>query len=142
MVQTPLAPCLTRESVRYPGGLKRDLQDLENGIKIGVTILKVSRGKINRNIVPHECIRERLRAPRLQDKLREGRLRWYGHVRRRGEEYVSGGVENMKIGIRRQGRPRRRMHDCHREDTREVGVREHDAQDRRSWNQKIRTGDP
>ncbi|XP_063614581.1 uncharacterized protein LOC134787702 [Penaeus indicus] len=79
-------------------------------------MLRWSLGLRRGERVRNECIRERLRVPRLQDKLREGRLRWYGYVRRRGEEYVGRRVESMKIGRRRQGRPRRRMYDCYRED--------------------------
>ncbi|XP_047495852.1 uncharacterized protein LOC125043661 [Penaeus chinensis] len=106
-----------------------------------IRMLRWSLGLTRRERVRDECIREKLRVPRLQDKLREGRWRWYGHVRR-GEEHVVRRVENMKIGRRRQVKPRRRMYDCSREDMRGVGVREREAQDRRSRRQKIRTGDP
>ena len=78
----------------------------------------------------------------LQDKIGEGRLKWYGHVQRRGEEYVGGRVERVAVGRRRQGRSKRRMHDCYQEDMREVLATQEDTQNRERWRRKIRTGHP
>ncbi|XP_042892906.1 uncharacterized protein LOC122267007 [Penaeus japonicus] len=102
-------------------------------------MLRCSLRLTRRERVRSEYIRGKLRVPRLQDKLREGRLIWYGHVQRRDEEYVGRRVEGMEIG-RRQGRPKRRLYDSYHENMREVGVTQEDAQDRISWRQKIRTG--
>ncbi|XP_042858561.1 uncharacterized protein LOC122244663 [Penaeus japonicus] len=100
------------------------------------------RGEIHKTIV-RPAILYGLEATALT-KTQERKLeiaemrmqRWYGHVQRKDEEYV----ERREIGRRRQGRPKRRLCDCHHEDMREVGVAQEDAQDRRSWRQKIRTG--
>ncbi|XP_042861700.1 uncharacterized protein LOC122246928 [Penaeus japonicus] len=65
-----------------------------------------------------------------------------GHVQRRDKEYVGRIMERMEIGRRRRGRPKRRLHDYYHKDMREFGVALDDVQDRRSWRQKIRTGNP
>ena len=62
------------------------------------------------------------------DKLRSGRLRWYGHVKRREEAYVGRRVLEMELpGRRKRGRQKRRWMDVVREDLREAGVEEGDT---------------
>ena len=58
----------------------------------------------------------------LYEKLRAGRLRWFGHVQRRDQTYVGERVEALEVGRRKQGRPRRRMKDCYEDDVKEVGA--------------------
>ena len=46
---------------------------------------------------------------KLGDKRRGSRLRWYGHVKRREEDYVGKRMAEMAIpGKRKRGRPKRR----------------------------------
>lgn len=47
------------------------------------------------------------------DKVREGRLIWYSHAKRRGEEYISRGMLEIKL---RGRRARRRIMDTNKED--------------------------
>ena len=42
----------------------------------------------------------------LSGKLREGRLRWFGHVWRRKKHYVGQKVWSLRVGKRGRGRPR------------------------------------
>ena len=49
---------------------------------------------------------------RIGDKVREARLRWYGHVQRRDEGYIGKRMLGMGIpGRRKRGRPKRRYMD-------------------------------
>ena len=45
---------------------------------------------------------------KLEDKVREARLRWYGHVQRREEEYIGRRILQIQLlGRRRRRRPRK-----------------------------------
>ena len=93
--------------------------------------------------IKNEEVRKRMNESKLSDKVRESRLRWYGHVLRRPPEYVGRQVlETFVPGRRKRGRPKRRWLDSISEDMREGGVTEEEAQDRDVWRRKIRCGDP
>ena len=93
--------------------------------------------------IRNEYIRGTVKVEQLGMKIREGRLRWYGHVMRRDQEYV--GRRTMEIelpGRRRRGRPRRRFLDVVKEDMGEVGAKETDIEDRMVWRKIICCGYP
>ena len=88
-------------------------------------------------------IRSTVKVERLGMKMREGRLRWYGHVMRRDQEYVGRKMMEMELlGKRRRGRPKRRFLDVVKEDMKEVGVKEMDIEDGKMWRMMIRCGHP
>ena len=75
----------------------------------------------------------------IQDKVREIRLRWYGHMQRMEENNEVRAVVDMIVpGKRRRGRPRGRWVDCVRMDMRELRITPEDAQDRTFWKSRIR----
>ena len=77
------------------------------------------------------------------EKTREARLRWYGHLRRKGEGYIGRRMPRMELpGKRKQGRLKRRYMGVVKEDMAEVEVTEEDTVDRNNWRRKIRCGDP
>ena len=48
--------------------------------------------------------------------MREGRVRWHGHVMRRDQEYVGRRVMEMKLlGKRKRGRPKKSFLRCSKE---------------------------
>ena len=70
-----------------------------------------------------------VKVERLGMKMREGRLRWYGHVIRRDQEYVRRKVMEMELpGKRKRGRPKRRFLDVVKKDMGKVGARAKDIQ--------------
>ena len=110
--------------------------------RVEMKMLRFSLGVTRRNRIRNEEVRRRLKVEKLSDKLREARLRWFGHVMRREETYVGKRVMEIVVGKRKRGRPRRRWKDCVKEDMAVVGVTEKVAEDRRRWRIAIRTGDP
>ena len=70
----------------------------------------------------------------ISKKVQESRLKWYGHVLRREDEYVGKRVMAMEVpGKRRRGRPKRRWLDSIRNDLSERELSREDAQDRAKW---------
>ena len=67
--------------------------------------------------IRNEHIRSTVKVERLGMKMREGRLRWYGHAMRRDQEYVEIKMIEMELpGKRKRGRPKRRFLDVMKED--------------------------
>ena len=72
-------------------------------------------------------------------KIREGRLRLYGHVMRRDQECVGRKMIEMELlGKRKRGRPKKRFLDVLKENMEEVGAKEMDVKDRTVWRKMIR----
>ena len=73
--------------------------------------------------------------------MREGRLRWYGHVTKRDQKYVGRKMMEMELpGKRKRRRPKRSFLDKVKEDMGEVGAKETDVEDRTVWRKMIRCG--
>ena len=76
-------------------------------------------------------------------KMRDGRLRWYGHVMKKDQEYVGRKMMEMEVPEKmKRRRPKRRFLDVVKEDMGEVGAKETDVEDRKIWRKMIRCGYP
>ncbi|KAI5609347.1 protein kinase C-binding protein NELL2-like [Silurus asotus] len=106
-------------------------------------MLRFSLGVTRMDKIRNEFIRGTAHVRCFGDKVREARLRWFGHVQRRNMNYIGRRMLRMEPpGRRKRGRPRRRFMDVVREDMQVVGVREADVEDRVVWRRMIRCGDP
>ena len=75
--------------------------------------------------------------------VRENRLRWFGHVKRREGRGVLGEVMNLQVpGTRPRGRPKKTWTKNIEEDLNEMGLVEDDAMDRDKWRAIIKTSNP
>ncbi|KAK3533820.1 hypothetical protein QTP70_031295, partial [Hemibagrus guttatus] len=73
-------------------------------------MLRFSLGVTRLNRIRDEYIRGTAHVGRLGDKVRETRLRWFGHVQRRESEYIGRRMLDMELpGRRQRGRPKRRL---------------------------------
>ena len=119
---------------------KKQIEDKEVA---EMKMLRFAKGVTRKDKIRNEHIRSTVKVERLGMKMREGRLRWYGHVIRRDQEYVGKKMMEMELpGKRRRGRPNRKFLDVVKEDMREVGVKETDVEDRKMWRMMIRCGEP
>ena len=64
-------------------------------------MLRFAMGVTRKDKIRNEYIRSTVKVERLRMKMREGRLRWYGHVMRRYQEYV--GRKMMEIKLPERG---------------------------------------
>ena len=125
------------ETAALTCGIERKMQATE------IRMLRWSLGVTRRDRIRNESIRGTIGVGDTAGKLRETRLRWYGHVLRREEEHINKRVLNMELpGRRKRRRPRRRWIDCVDEDMRKTGLSKEDVQDRRKWRSYNRCGDP
>ena len=105
--------------------------------------LRCAMGVTRKNKIRNEYIRDTVKVEQLGMKMREGRLRWYGHVMRRDQEYVGRRVMKMELPKKRKkGRPKRRFVDVVKEDMGKVGAREKDIENRTLWRSIIRYSYP
>ena len=119
---------------------KKQVEEME------VTEMKMLRFAMRvtrKDKIRNQHIRSTVKVDRLGMKMRKGRLRWYGHVMRRDQEYVGRKMMEMELpGKRRRGRPKKRYLDVVKEDMGEVGAREANVEDRKMWRMMIRCGHP
>ena len=95
-------------------------------------MLRFAMGVTRKDKIRNEHIRSIVKIERLGMKMREGRLRWYGHVMRRDQEYVGRKMMEMELpGKRKEKRPKRRFLHVVKEDVGEFGAKEMDVEDRK-----------
>ena len=118
-------------------------KQVEEMVVAEMKMLRSAMRVTRKDKIRNEHIRSTVKIERLGMKMREGRLRWYGHVMRRDQEYVGRKMMEMELpGKRRRGRPKRRFLDVVKEDMKEVGAKEIDIEDRKIWRMMIRCGHP
>ena len=103
--------------------------------------LRFAMGVMRKDKIKNEYIRSTVKVERLGMKMRECRLRWYGHVMRRDQEYVGRKMMEMEVlEKKKRGRLKRRFLDVVKENMGEVGAKETDVKDRKVWRTMIRCG--
>ena len=70
---------------------------------VEMRMLRFSMGVARKDKIRNEYIRGTVKLERLGMIMREGRLRWYGHVMRRNQEYVERRVMKMELLGKRKG---------------------------------------
>ena len=87
-------------------------------------MLRFAMGVTRKDKIRNEYIRDTVKVERLGIKMREGKLRWYGHVMKRDQEYVGRKMMEMDLQEKRKrGRPKKRFLDVVKEDMGEFGTR-------------------
>lgn len=107
---------------------------LKNGQekKLGVTEMRMLKGDVwsdEGDRIRNDRIRGTVKVVEASMKAQERRLQWFGHVKRREEDYVGMRVMEDVQGRRRRGRPKLRWKDRMREDLREGQLGEEPVMD-------------
>ena len=93
--------------------------------------------------IRNEEIRSKLGVASIGSKLREARLRWFGHVQRRSPDATFRRCERLDLGVfrRDRGRPKKRWMDSIKQDIGLLGISVDLAKCRESWREKTRVLD-
>ena len=92
---------------------KKQAEDMEAA---EMKMLRFAMGVTRKDKIKNEYIRGAVKVEQLEMKIREGRLRWHGHVMRRVRQYVGKKIIEMELpGKRKRGRPKRRFPDVVKE---------------------------
>ena len=93
--------------------------------------------------IKNEEIRSRTKVTAITEKMMESRLRWFGHIEQREEEYIGQRVQNMVIeGVHPRGWPRRQWISVIKEDMLKCSLQRQMAKDRKLWRKKSQKPDP
>ena len=83
-------------------------------------------GNTRRDKVRNENIRTKIGVASIEEKIRQNRLRWFGHVRRRPTDAPLRRVERIKLGHvkRAQRRPKKTWMEVIQQDIKAKGISE------------------
>ena len=73
---------------------KKQVEEME---VVEMKMLRFAMGVTRKDKIRNEYIRGTVKAERLGMKMKEGRLRWYGHVMRKDQEYVGRKIMEMEL---------------------------------------------
>ena len=89
--------------------------------------------------LPSKELKERLGVDDIALVLQQNRLRWYGHVLRKDDDYwVKKCMEYEVEGSRPRGRPKKTWKEVVREDCHARKLNKEDAMDRSKWRKVIK----
>ncbi|GJY43355.1 retrovirus-related pol polyprotein LINE-1 [Tanacetum coccineum] len=134
----------SKESFRYLGSVmhksERIEDDVTHRIQVGwlkwrvqanrmevdeMRILRWTYGKTIFDMIPNGVFQTNLQVVTIVNKMREGRLRWFRHVKRRPQSAPVRRVEALIVdGARRRGRPKLRWEDRLKTDLKEMFLSE------------------
>nr|GEW66769.1 hypothetical protein [Tanacetum cinerariifolium] len=104
-----------------------------------IRMLRWTCGKTLLDMIPNGAFRRNMQVATIVNKMREGRLRWFGHVKMRPQSRPVMRVESITVdGVRRRGRPKHRWEDRLKTNLKELLLSEDMTSDRNSWRTRIR----
>ena len=106
-------------------------------------MLRCMCGHTRLDKIRNEVIRDKIGVASIGDKLRESRLRWFGHVLRRDPRASVRRSEGLDLGdVRRgRGRPKKSWKKVIRQDLALLSISEDMALDRAHWMASIRVAE-
>uniref|UniRef100_W5NNY6 Reverse transcriptase n=1 Tax=Lepisosteus oculatus TaxID=7918 RepID=W5NNY6_LEPOC len=106
-------------------------------------MLRWTLGLTRLDHVMNEGVRKTFKVAPITEKMRESRLRWYGHVLRNNDTSMAETALELNVeGRRPRGRPFTRWLDRLKVDMRLAKVTCRDASDRTKWKNWCKQADP
>ena len=135
---------VVRPSMMYGLETVRTIKTQEAELNVAeMKMLRFALGVTRKDGIKNESFRLTAKVGQISRKVKESRLRWYGHVKRREDAYIGRRVLEIELPAKTKvGRPKRRFMNAYKEGMKEVRVNERDVHDRSNWRRKIRCGDP
>ena len=88
--------------------------------------------------IRNEYIRGTFKVAQIHEKLRENRLRWYGHVMRRDDDHMTKKVLNIEESRRSRGRPPRTWVQTIKKDLKSSSMNEQTTHNHTVWRRNTR----
>ncbi|XP_070015452.1 uncharacterized protein [Nicotiana sylvestris] len=103
-------------------------------------ILRWMYGQTRMDKIRNDDIREKVRVALIDDKMREARLKWFGHIQRRSPDAPIRRRDRLVVeGMRRgRGRPKKYWREVIRQDMARLQIFEDMTLDRKMWRSSIR----
>lgn len=118
-------------------------RQMDKMMVVEMKMLRWACGLNVRDRVRNEAIRAMTKCAKLEGKIRERRLRWFGHVKRREKEHVCRRMMTYTIrGKRPVGRPKLRWSEMIKQDITQLRLTERHALNRDLWKTKTSFPDP
>ena len=120
----------------------------ENEQKMRVAEMRMLRwmcGHTRLDRIRNEKIREKVGVAPIDEKMRESRLRWFGHVCRRPMDAPVRRIETMELTTqikRGRGRPKKTWKETIKNDLKYLQLNKEMCNDRTRWRQMIHIADP
>ncbi|KAG5575699.1 hypothetical protein H5410_055833, partial [Solanum commersonii] len=107
---------------------------------VEMRMLRWMCGHTRSDKIRNEVIREKVGGASVVDKLREARLRWFGHMKRRGADTPVRRCEGLVVeGTQRgRGRPKKYWGEVIRQDLAQLHLTEDMTLDRKEWRSRIK----
>ena len=112
---------------------------------------KVAKMRMIRSICGHmrldkirnEVISRKIGVASIEDKMRDARLRWFGHIRRRSRDAPVRRCETIEYSYykRSRGRAKKSWGEVIRHDLKTLGLVKDMSQDRKLWRARIKMTD-
>ncbi|KAL0811093.1 hypothetical protein ABMA28_010361 [Loxostege sticticalis] len=134
--------CDTKIPVRTKGKVYKTANSHTNLHTTEMRMLRWSVGVTMKDKVRNEHIRGSLKIAPIADKMVEARLRWYGHVIRRPEDYVVKKCLSYATQKRQRGRPLATWLTTVQKDMKNMSLTVDDTENRTKWRRMIRKADP
>ena len=115
-------------------------KQVEEIVVAEMKILRFAMGVMRKDKIQNEYIRDTAKVEQLGMKMRKGRLRWYGHVMKRDQEYVGRRVVEMELPGEEKREAKQKISGCNNGGYGKVGVREKDIRNRMLWRSIICCG--